>query len=211
MTIHFEYHYRRRHLSGPIGIATASGEMLVQRDDPAAFVVDYLWSGPRYTEPVTGRRGTGTATIARPPAAALRLWLWPERPLRLLEHVDAAGQTLLYRIDFATPPHRLGNACYQTDLYLDLFASPDEKDYAILDEDELEIATERQLITPELSDRIKRELEQLVARLEARRLRAWLHGICAAPYSAERLSTAPDWLYQEIDPGAAGAWPEDVA
>ncbi len=116
----------------------------------------------RTPTPVTGRRGAQTVTIARPEPLAARLWLWPDRPLRLLQQFDAAGQPTVYRIDFATLPHRHGWTVHQTDLYLDMFITADERDYAVLDEDELALAFDRGLISSKLRARVLAQAEEFV-------------------------------------------------
>jgi hypothetical protein len=207
--IPFGYHYRRRHLDGTHAIAITTGTVLAHRDTPDASVFDYLLAGPIFTEPVSGRRGTATVIIARPTPLAVRLWLWPERPLRLYQFFDAAGQPTVYRVDFATYPQRHNHAVYQTDLYLDLFATPDEHDYAILDEDELAIAQERGLITDKLSAVILSQAEQLAELLEGRQLAAWLAGWCDVPFDLAVLGEKPDWAYRKHSPGDPDGWPEE--
>jgi hypothetical protein len=205
--IPFGYHYRRRHLDGTHAIAITTGTVLARRDTPAASVFDYPLAGPIFIEPISGRRGTTTVTIARPEPRAVRLWLWPDRPLRLYEFFDAAGNATVYRVDFATCPRRYDHAVYQTDLYLDLFATPDERDYAILDEDELAIAQERGLITDKLNAAILSQAEQLIDLLEGRRLGAWLAGWCDAPFDLAALGEKPDWAYRKHAPGEKDDWP----
>jgi hypothetical protein len=116
--IQFDYYYRRRYLDGTTGIAISTGPALVQRDDANGFVLDYPLLGPRMMGPYRGRRGAAQTKIALAHGlpVASRLWLWPERPLRLIELFDEVGRRTLYRIDFATPPRRLAHTCYQTDL-----------------------------------------------------------------------------------------------
>jgi hypothetical protein len=207
--IPFDYHYRRRHLDGTHAIASTSGTVLARRDTPDVSVLDYLLAGPIFVEPVSGRRGTTTVTIARPEPSAVRLWLWPDRPLRLYEFFDAAGSATVYRVDFATNPRCHEHTIYQTDLYLDLFATPDERDYAILDEDELMIAQERGLVTDQLSAAILAQAEHLVDLLEGRRFGAWLAGWCDAPFDLAALGEKPDWAYRKHAPGEPDGWPKE--
>ena len=124
--ISLEYFYRRRHLDGTTAITITSGAVLAQRDDAEAWVFDDRLTGPTFTDPVSGRRSTSSVTILRTTPVAVRLWLWPDRPLRLYQYFDAAGDATVYRIDFATYPRRHRHVVYQTDLYLDLFATADE-------------------------------------------------------------------------------------
>ncbi|HEU5101964.1 MAG TPA: DUF402 domain-containing protein [Roseiflexaceae bacterium] len=203
------YHYRRRHLSGETAISISSGAALAQRDDPQAWVFDYRLAGPVFTEPAVGRRGASVVTIARPEPVAVRLWLWPDRPLRLLELFDAAGQPTVYRVDFATRPRRQGYALYQTDLYLDLFATPDERDYAILDEDELAIGRERGLIDAALYSAILAQADQLADLLEKRRFGDWLASWCDRRFDLAGLREQPAWHYREYAPGQPDGWIEE--
>jgi hypothetical protein len=205
----FEYHYRRRYLDETTGIGSMSGTVLARRDDAHAWVFDYIIAGPIFFAPVSGRRGTAAVTLTRPAPVAARLWLWPERPLRLLQFFDASGVATIYRVDFATYPLRHAHAIYQTDLYLDLFATPDEHDYAILDEDELAIAHARGLITDQLNAAILAQAEQLVDLLEGRRLGAWLESWCADPFELAALGEKPDWIHHEYALGEPDDWPKD--
>jgi predicted RNA-binding protein associated with RNAse of E/G family len=209
-TTTFAYHYRRLHLGGDIGISISRGPVLVRRDDQQAWVCDYLLAHPSYTDPVTGRRGTQTVTIARPEPLATRLWLWPDRPLRLLQQFDAAGQATLYRIDFATLPHRRQWTIHQTDLYLDLFITADERDYALLDEDELALAFERGLISGELRANILAQAGEFMGMLEAGRFGSWLATYCDAAFELGPLTTKPLWTYRKYGPGEPNGWPAGV-
>jgi len=208
--IQFEYHYRRRHLGGDTGISISTGPALVRRDDHVAWVCDYLLPHPAYTDPVTGRRGTQTITIARPEPFATRLWLWQDRPLRLVQQFDTAGQTTLYRVDFATPPRRHQWTIYQTDMYLDLFITADERDYALLDKDELAFAYDRGLITSELRDRVLAQAGEFVDLLEAGQFGVWLATSCDTPFDLTQLTARPDWTYRKYGPGETDGWPAGV-
>jgi hypothetical protein len=183
--------------------------VLARRDTPDVSVFDYQIAGPIFTESVSGRRGTATVTIARPNPLAVRLWLWPDRPLRFYQFFDSTGAPTVYRVDFATCPLRRDHTFYQTDLYLDLFATPDERDYAILDEDELAVAFERGLLSHQLRADILAQAEQLVALLEARRLGAWLASYCDARFDLAALGEKPIWAYRKYAPGEPDGWLEE--
>lgn len=206
----FNYHYRRRHLDNTTGISITTGPAIGRRDDHEAAVFDYVLAGPSFHSPVTGRRGCAIRTIARPPATAVRLWLWPARPLRILQQFSAAGLTTLYRIDFATPPQRHGDAIFQTDLYLDIFVAADTHDYVIQDEDELSLARSRELITPEQHERILAQCDELVQLLEGGGFADWLAATCAAPFNLAELRGERGWLYRGSAPGEADGWPEGI-
>jgi hypothetical protein len=207
--IPLEYLYRRRHLDGTIAITISVGAVLTQRDDAEAWVFDNMLSSPSFTDPVTGRRGSSSVTILRPKPVAARLWLWPDRPMRLYQYFDAAGVATVYRVDFATYPRRHGRAVYQTDLYLDLFATSDERDYAIVDEDELEVAQGLGLIGQKMSAAVLAQAEELAELLEHRRLGAWLAGWCDRPFDLAALPEKSTWEYREHAPGEPHAWHED--
>jgi hypothetical protein len=204
-----EYHYRRRHLDGTTAIGISAGAVLARRDDAQVWVFDYLIPGPIFVKSVSGRRGTTSVTIARPMPVAARLWLWPERPLRLIQFFDDADTTTVYRVDFATCPRRHERGIYQTDLYLDLFATPDERDYAILDEDELAIAHERGLITEQLSSAILAQADWLTELLEGRQLGVWLASYCATPFDRTALGERPNWAHHEYALGEPDGWPKE--
>ena len=211
--IRFDYYYRRRHLDGTTGIAISTGPALARRDDTGALVLDYWLQEPRVMGPYPGRRGAAQTSIALAHglAAATRLWLWPGRPLRLIELFDDAGRRTLYRVDFATPPRRAGDACYQTDLYLDLFVAADETDYSILDEDELEIARATGLIGADLCNRILAQLEQLTELLERGQFGAWLRAVCPEPFDLALLTSRRSWLNRGFAAGEPYDWPEVIA
>jgi hypothetical protein len=208
----FDYYYRRRHLDGTTGIAVSTGPALAQRDDGGALVLDYPLLAPRMMGPYPGRRGATQTTIglAQGLPVATRLWLWPDRPLRLIELFDDSGRRTLYRVDFATLPQRLGSTCYQTDLYLDLFVAADETDYSILDEDELEVARANGLISAELCSRILAQLDQLTELLENGRFGAWLRATCPASFDLARLTGPRDWLNQDFAVGEHDDWPKEL-
>jgi hypothetical protein len=210
--IRFDYYYRRRHLDGTTGIAISTGSALAQRDDTGALVLDYPLLGPRMMGPYPGRRGATQTTIALAHGlpVATRLWLWPDRPLRLIELFDAAGRRTLYRDDFATTPWRLGPMYYQTDLYLDLFVAADETDYSILDEDELEIAHANGLISADLCGRILAQLDQLTELLESGQFGAWLRATCPASFDLALLTSPRDWLNRDFAVGEHDDWPEEL-
>jgi predicted RNA-binding protein associated with RNAse of E/G family len=139
----------------------------------------------------------------------VRLWLWPDRPLRFYQFFDLSGDMTVYRVDFATYPYRHKQAIYQTDLYLDLFATPDERDYAILDEDELEIAQQRGLIDDRMCADILAHADRLVELLEAREFGTWLASYCNSPFDLTALGERPDWKFREVMPGEPDGWPEE--
>jgi hypothetical protein len=210
--IRFDYYYRRRHLDGSTGIAISTGLALARRDDASALVLDYLLLEPRTMGPYPGRRGAAQANIALANGipVATRLWLWHDRPLRLIEFFDDAGRRTLYQVDFATPPRRVGHACYQTDLYLDLFVAADEMDYAILDEDELETARAAGLISAELCAHVLAQGDELADALEHGQFGAWLHATCPDPFDLALLNSRRNWLNHSFAPGERDGWPEEM-
>lgn len=202
----FTHHYRRRYFDGTDGISLTSGEAVVHRDDDAAFVADFRWGGPPMS--MLARRSDGGAIELSPRrATGVRLWLWWDRPLRLLEAFDGAGETLSHRIDFATTPLRLNGATYQTDLYLDLFISGDLTDHLIEDEEELEEALERGLLSGVLRDRVVAQCGELVELVRTRRWLEWLDATCDEPRSIDGLA-AHDWSHREMRATNGDKWPE---
>jgi hypothetical protein len=210
--IRFDYNYRRRHLDGTTGIAISTGLALARRDAAGALVLDYPLLKPRMAGPYSGRRGCALASIALAHGlpVAMRLWLWLDRPLRLIELFDGMGRCTLYRVDFATPPRRVGNTCYQTDLYLDLFVAADETDYSILDEDELEMARAHGLISADVCDRVQAQLDTLADLLEHGRFGAWLRATCPILFDLALLTSSRDWLNQDFAIGEHDGWPEGI-
>ena len=210
--IRFDYHYRRRHLDGTTGIAISTGPALARRDDAGALVLDYLLLEPRAMGPYPGRRGATQTSIALAQGlpVATRLWLWHDRPLRLIELFDDVGRRTLYRVDFATLPRRMDHICYQTDLYLDLFVSADKTDYAILDEDELEIARFQGLIRADLYARILGELDNLANLLERGQFGAWLRTACSDRFDLALLTSRRDWQNRGFAAGERDGWPEGI-
>jgi GrpB-like predicted nucleotidyltransferase (UPF0157 family)/protein associated with RNAse G/E len=76
------------------------------------------------------------------------------------------GKHTGYYCDITTPPKRLEDGSIEvTDLFLDLWVSPDLK-YKVLDQDELEEAMEKGWISRRLYERAGKELKKLVASVE---------------------------------------------
>jgi predicted RNA-binding protein associated with RNAse of E/G family len=76
------------------------------------------------------------------------------------------GKRTGYYCDIATPPKLLEDGGIEmTDLFLDLWVFPNLA-YRILDEDELRHALQRELVTKELHDKAKKELDKLVKAVE---------------------------------------------
>jgi GrpB-like predicted nucleotidyltransferase (UPF0157 family)/predicted RNA-binding protein associated with RNAse of E/G family len=79
------------------------------------------------------------------------------------------GRHTGYYCDIATPPRLLKDGTVElTDLFLDLWVSPDLK-YRVLDEDQLEEALRKGWITKRLYEKARMELQKLVAMVEQRR------------------------------------------
>jgi GrpB-like predicted nucleotidyltransferase (UPF0157 family)/predicted RNA-binding protein associated with RNAse of E/G family len=79
------------------------------------------------------------------------------------------GRHTGYYCDIATPPKLLKDGSVElTDLFLDLWVSPDLK-YKVLDEEELEDALKNGWISKGLYETAKRELQKLVAMVEKRK------------------------------------------
>jgi len=131
--------------------------------------------------------------------------------LRLHQQFDAAGRTTLYRIDFASPPHRQDPNFYQTDLYLDMFITADAREYAILDEDELEQAHRQGLISDEQHTLVLRQADELVNLLEHQQFEGWLASWCDKPFSLGSLHDTPHWQYRKYAPNEPSGWPLGVA
>jgi predicted RNA-binding protein associated with RNAse of E/G family len=76
---------------------------------------------------------------------------------------DLQGRHTGYYCDIVTPPRQLDDGCVElTDLFLDLWVSPDLR-YKVLDEEELEDAFRRGWVTKALCERAKKELSKLIA------------------------------------------------
>jgi len=70
------------------------------------------------------------------------------------------GEHTGYYCDIVTPPRLLDDGVELTDLFLDLWVSPDLR-FQVLDQEELEEALEKRWITKQLYERAKKELEKL--------------------------------------------------
>jgi len=82
---------------------------------------------------------------------------------------NKTGEHTGYYCDIVTPFRLLNdNMIEQTDLFLDLWVSPDLR-YKILDEDEFEDAARKNWITSRLCSKAKKELQQLIQMVEDRR------------------------------------------
>jgi hypothetical protein len=204
------FYRRRHHQDGHSYIVHSAGPALLQRDDAHGLVFDYRFTPPRKIKSATGRHGAGSATITPllNPAVAARLWVWPDRPLRIVEFFNAGGYCVIYRVDFATPPQRSAHGFYQTDLYLDLLIATDSKRYAILDEDELEAAFAAGLISALWRARVLDWSAQLVELLDAGQFRAWLTSTCPAIFDIARLRQQRKWIGRTWAVGEPDDWPE---
>jgi GrpB-like predicted nucleotidyltransferase (UPF0157 family)/predicted RNA-binding protein associated with RNAse of E/G family len=82
---------------------------------------------------------------------------------------DLQGRHTGYYCDIGTPPKLLEDGTVEfTDLFLDLWVSPDLK-YKVLDEEELEEALRKGWIPKQLHGRAKKELTNLVTSVEQRK------------------------------------------
>jgi len=78
------------------------------------------------------------------------------------------GEHTGYYCDIVTPPRFSGDWMELTDLFLDLWVSPDLR-YKVLDEDEFEEAFQKGWITQELHEKARKELQKLIRRVENKR------------------------------------------
>ena len=201
---HFAYHYRRRYLDMTTGISVTSGPALVTLAEPQLLVVDMQLPNISFGGSVRGRRGT---TIDWTPVGPARLFLWPQRHLRLLQFFDLEGRCTVHRVDFATPAHARSGSYYQTDLYLDLFASGDAADYAVLDEDELEEALARGLIEAPLAEAVTAQAAALIELLEAGTFAGWLGELCPLPFAVAATPGGRVHNHREYAVGEPDGWP----
>jgi predicted RNA-binding protein associated with RNAse of E/G family len=91
-----------------------------------------------------------------------------------------------------------------------LFVAAGEADYSILDEDELEIARDKGLISADLCGRILAQLDQLTQLLEHGQFGAWLRATCPASFDLALLTSQRVWLNQDFGAGAHDGWPEET-
>jgi predicted RNA-binding protein associated with RNAse of E/G family len=75
------------------------------------------------------------------------------------------GKHTGYYCDIVTPPRLSHDGVELTDLFLDLWVSPDLR-YKVLDEEELEDAFQKGWITKLLYDKAKKELEKLISKVK---------------------------------------------
>jgi len=75
------------------------------------------------------------------------------------------GEHTGYYCDIVTPPRFSDNWLELTDLFLDLWVSPDLR-YKILDEDEFEEAFQKGWITEKLHKKAREELQKLIRKVE---------------------------------------------
>ena len=204
------FYRRRHHRDGHSFVVHSAGPALLQRDDAHGLVFDYRFAPSLRIKSVTGRQGTGSATITPMlnPAVAARLWVWPDRPLRVVQFFNAGGYCIIYRVDFATPPQRKAYGFYQTDLYLDFLIANDGKRYAILDEDELELAFAAGLISAFWRTRVLDWSAQLVELLDAGQFRVWLTSSCSNRFDLTRMPHKRKWTGRAWAVGEPDDWPE---
>lgn len=87
------------------------------------------------------RHPTVTYHVDHPRLA--RVYLPPDEWVNAIAIFDLQGDLLHARFDAATPPYWYANACYQTDLFLDLLYNHRTGNYLVLDEDEFAEAAEK--------------------------------------------------------------------
>jgi len=83
------------------------------------------------------------------------------------------GEHTGYYCDIVLPPRLLGEWVEITDLFLDLWVSPDLR-YRILDEDELEEALQQKWIDKEIYEKARMELQRLISKVENKRFPPYL-------------------------------------
>ena len=83
------------------------------------------------------------------------------------------GEHTGYYCDIVLPPRLLREWVEITDLFLDLWVSPDLR-YRILDEDELEEALQQKWIDKEIYEKARMELQRLISKVENKRFPPYL-------------------------------------
>ncbi|HEY1012912.1 MAG TPA: hypothetical protein VGE07_09445 [Herpetosiphonaceae bacterium] len=203
--------YRRRLLDGRHYIFHTHGFGRRIQDTADVLVFDWRHNSPHLMADVAGwGAGTPRSRLFAPDQirAYGRSFWWRSRPLNIAQQFNQDGGLIVTRVDFATPAVTTASGTYQTDLYLDCFIAPDNETFLIEDEDEVEAASQRGLISPAQRATIEAALEEVVELLRERRWAGWLDAVAGAPFDHRLLPTPRNhdsqWLVANHYP-----WPEE--
>lgn len=110
-----------------------------------------------------------------------RVYLPPDEWVNAIAVFDLQGVFLHARFDAATPPYWHDNACYQTDLFLDLLYDHRTDNYLVLDESEFSEAIARGLL-PHMWELAARDVVRRLETLgDQNALQSLLNAWCPAP------------------------------
>lgn len=198
----FAYHYLRRHATGERMLTVHSGDVHVRRDDPGLLLVDCAWKR------LSADLLTPSGPLRRVPVAVrgARLWLWRDRPWRLLELFGPSGSHEGYRIDFTTPLASARGIHHQVDLYLDLFMDPDATRHLVDDDDELTEAAHLGLASDAQCAELRAECARIVSVVEAGAWQAWLASEFDAPFDIAAIPATFGFKDHDFTPNEPFSW-----
>ncbi len=203
--------YRRRFLDGDIHATCYSAGLYVAHATAALTVVDVAEPHPKPLVHHGGWRSEFPRSRLFEHSAEwhyTRLWFWHACPLHIAQLCDAQGHAIVQRIDFATPALRTSTGIYQTDLYLDCFISADGLQFLVEDEDEVQAAHAKGLLSQAQQTLIENELTFILTLLRGQRWNSWINALAPTPLNPALLIeprvASSHWLT------AADHWPEDV-
>jgi hypothetical protein len=209
-----EYYYRRRFVREP-GLRHVFhdfGPALVWRDDAECWACDFFQDTVAPIDTFKGIDPEGQPGLIVPARAKCRfgrLWAWRSRPLSIFAMFAADATLAATRVDFATPLSEHGGALYQTDLYLDIFISADERRFLVDDEDELEAARPLGFISAAHYRQVCEQQRELLAILRMGSFDAWLGP--QPPFDPTRLPAYRSSVGRYIQPHEPDGWPEALA
>ncbi len=125
-----------------------------------------------------------------------------------LAGVDAFPHAV--KCHMATPMLRVGDSCFQTDLWLDVLVSADGRDCHVEDEDEFADARSRQLLSERAASEALQRFQDVLNLVQAGTLLDWLAAVCpfrpGSPPSARPFRRLDPADYPELMPGVRPTW-----
>ncbi len=113
-----------------------------------------------------------------------------------LVETGAPQQPFAFNCDIATPMERDGDATFAVDLFVDVLVRADLRSIHVGDQDEFEEALSVGLVSPAEGEQARRGVAELVERVQAGTLLAWLDELC--PFGPSKPPEAPPMRREEI-------------
>jgi len=139
--------------------------------DELVFRSDQMIVGKSHVTSVNSVIFDGKTVLAR--GFSITYFQFLDKWFTIVKIRNLQGEHTGYYCDIVLPPRLLGEWVEITDLFLDLWVSPDLK-YRILDEDEFEEALQKKWIDKEIYEKARMELQRLISKVENKRFPPYL-------------------------------------